>query len=164
MIWYLFSACSENNKLSLLGDHSIMSSNGWKFDLTHDGSTQTDTYKSIDEKCGTISKWYGWSSHSFVGTLSTVLNGSGEVTLDFGNCWDDGNVKVYLDSKLVAVATEGTRSVTKTFSFTPGSLLEIKDEDGNAVILLNDIKFACNGRALFYFYLLVYFYIHNQQL
>ena len=123
-----------------------MSTNGWEFDLTHDGSIQTDTYKSIDEKCGTISKWYGWSSHSFVGTLSAILNGTGKVTLDFGNCWDDGKVKVYLDSKLMAVAGEDDHSVTKTFSFSPGSLLEIKDEDGNAVILLNSIKFACNGK------------------
>ena len=123
-----------------------MSTNGWEFDLTHDGSIQTDTYKSIDEKCGTISKWYGWSSHAFVGTISTVLNGTGEVTLDFGNCWDDGNVKVYLNSKLMAVAGEEVHSITKTFSFVPGSLLEIKDQDGNAVILLNSIKFSCNGK------------------
>ena len=143
---FLFVACNENSKLSLLGDHSVMSTNGWEFNLTHDGSIQTDTYKSIDEKCGTISKWYGWSSHAFVGTISTVLNGTGELTLDFGNCWDDGNVKVYLDSKLMGVAGEDVHSVTKTFSFSPGSLLEIKDEDGNAVILLNSIKFACNGK------------------
>ena len=144
-------ACSENNKLNLLGDHSIMSANGWNFDLTHDGSTQTDTYKSIDEKCGTISKWYGWSSHAIVGTISAVLNGTGEVTIDFGNCWDDGNVKVYLDSKLITLAGESAHSITKTFPFTPGSLLEIKDENGNAVILLNSIKFSCNGIKIRYF-------------
>jgi hypothetical protein len=120
-----------------------MASNGWKFDLTHDGFYQTDTYKMAGVKCS--SKWYGWSTHSVVGTLSAVLNGTGEVTIDFGNCWNDGNVNVYLDSKLVATASENTQSVNKSFSFTPGSLLEMKDEDGNAVIALNSIAFSCNG-------------------
>ena len=111
--------------------------------MTYDGSSQTDTYKRVSVKCS--SKWYGWSTHSVVGTLSAVLNGSGEVTMDFGNCWNDGNVNLYLDSKLIATAPEGTPSVNKSFSFTPGSLLEIKDEDGNAVMALNSIAFQCNG-------------------
>ena len=139
----ILSGCSENNKLSLLGTQSIMASNGWKFDLTHDGSAQTDTYKRAGVKCR--SKWYGWSTHSFVGTLSAILNGTGEVAMEFGNCWNDGNVNVYLNSKLIATATEGTPSVNKSFSFTPGALLEIKDEDGNAVMALNSITFSCNG-------------------
>ena len=131
----------------MIGIQSDMALNGWKFDLSNDGSVQSDIYKKVGEKCKNKAKWYGWSSHALVRTLSTVLNGSGEATLDFGNCWNDGNVKVYMDSKLIATASEGTLSVIKSFSFAPGSLLEIKDEDGNAVMMLNSITFSCSGMA-----------------
>ena len=92
-----------------------MESNGWKFDLTHDGSSPTHTYEGVQEKCGPQVKWYGWSTHAMIGTLSTVLNGTGKVKLDFGNCWNDGNVNVYLNSELIATAPENTKSKSKTF-------------------------------------------------
>ena len=136
--------------LSLIGRTSKMISYGWKFDFTHDGSVQSKSYKRVGMKCGSKAKWYGWSEHSHVGTLRTSrLKGSGEVTLDFGNCWNAGNVKVYLDATLMATAPAGRKSVVITFTFTPNSVLKIKDEDGNAVILLNSITFSCYG--MFYY-------------
>ena len=146
----ILSGCSENNKLSLLGTQSIMESNGWKFDLTLDDSSKTDKDKRAGVKCR--SKWYGWNTHfvdfvglHFVESLTAVLNGTGEVAIEFGNCWNEGNVNVYLNSKLIATAPEGTPSVNKSFSFTPGSVLAIADEEGNAVMALNSITFSCNG-------------------
>ena len=123
-----------------------MIKSGWEFDFTHDGSLITDNYKHVGQQCGPRAKWYGWSSHSHVGSLSATLIGNGDVTLDFGNCWDDGTVKVYLDANLMATASAGRKSVVKTFSFTPGSVLKIKDEDGNAVVMLNSINIKCYGR------------------
>ena len=131
--------------LSVIGNTMVMIQNGWQFDFTHDGSIISDNYKKVGQKCGKQAKWFGWSSHSHVGTLSATLKGSGEITLDFGNCWDAGNVKVYLDATLIAAAAAGSKSVSKTFSFTPGSVLKIKDEDGNAVVMINSIQFACYG-------------------
>ena len=125
-----------------------MEANGWRFDLTHDGSNWNDhTYKQVGLKCGPEANWYGWSEHSSVGTLSAILKGSGEVTIDFGNCWQEGNVKLYLDSALIFTAPSETKSIIKSFSFTHGSMLKIKDEDGNAVISLNSITFNCKGMS-----------------
>ena len=123
-----------------------MEANGWRFDFTHDGSNWNDnTYKQVGLKCGPQAKWYGWSEHSNGGTLSAILKGSGEVTIEFGNCWQEGNVKLYLDSALISTAPSETKSITKSFSFTHGSMLKIKDEDGNAVVSLNSITFNCEG-------------------
>ena len=125
-----------------------MLQHGWQFDFTHDGSIESDNYKNVGKKCGSQAKWYGWSAHSHVGTLSATLKGTGEVTIDFGNCWDAGVVKVYLDAKVVGAALAGTNGVKATFSFTPGQVLKIKEESGNAVISLNSINFKCYGDIL----------------
>ena len=139
------SGCEQNKELSILGSKIFMIQHGWQFDFTHDGSVLSDNYKNVGKKCGPRAKWYGWSAHSHVGTLSATLKGTGELTIDFGNCWDEGQVKIYLDAKLVDYANAGSKSVTTTFSFTPGSVLKIRDETGNAVIMLNSITFKCYG-------------------
>ena len=131
----------------MIGNKLFMLQHGWQFDFTHDGSIISDNYKYVGTRCGSQAKWYGWSSHSHVGTLSATLQGTGQITLDFGNCWDAGKVKVYLDANLIATASAGRKSVVKTFSFTPGSVLKFKDEDGNAVISLNSISFKCYGMS-----------------
>ena len=154
----------QNDLLTNINGGTIsMIRNGWKFDFTHDGSILSDNYKQVGKKCAKGAKWYGWSDHSHVGTLVAVLKGSGEVTLSFGNCWDSGKVNVYLDTALMATAPPKSNNVVKTFSFTPGSVLRIKDEDGNAVVRLNYIQFSCYGmkhRYLNYFlnFLICYIY------
>ena len=139
------SGCEENNQLSLIGDKLFMVQHGWQFDFTHDGSIINDNYKNVGKKCGPQAKWYGWSAHSHVGTLSATLKGSGEVTIDFGNCWDQGRVEVYLDAIKIATAVPGEKSKRISYSFTPGSVLSIRDEAGNSVIMLNAISFKCYG-------------------
>ena len=134
-----------------------MSSNGWKFDLTNDGSTPSAAaYAYVGKYCAAKNgkrNWFGWSDWKKVGTLSTVLKGSGNLTINFGNCWNSGKVKVYLDAKLMATADKSElghpKTVTATFAFHQGSLLEIKDEGDNSVISLNSMTFDCSGKILF---------------
>ena len=141
----LLSGCEKNSELSAIGNKLFMVQHGWQFDFTHDGSILSDNYKNVGKKCGPQAKWYGWSAHSHVGTLSATLKGSGEVTINFGNCWDQGVVKVYLDANVVGIASVGEKSKQISVSFTPGSVLSFKDESGNAVIMLNSITFKCYG-------------------
>ena len=125
----------------------MMMKNGWHFHFTDDGTRPTENYVSVGKHCFGA-KWYGWSAHSKVGTLSALLQGSGAVTLNFENCWSDGNVNVYLDGKLKSTAAAGRKRKVVTFSFTPGSILSLKDEHGNAVVMLNSITFDCTGRFI----------------
>ena len=131
--------CSANEILNVFGNREEMSKNGWNIDVT-------DINKDYDSKCRSDLNWYGWGTSGQVGTISTVLKGSGKLTIDFGNCYKQGEVKVYLDSKLMAAAKKNTNNVVKTFSFNQGSLLEIKDEGPNSVIRLNSITFECTGK------------------
>ena len=122
-----------------------MKQNGWQFDFSYDGSTSSDLYKNVITVCGSQAKWYGWSSHTLFGTLSATLQGKGQITLDLGNCGDSGTVNVYLDTNLIASVPAETRSVVTAFSFTSGSVLNVKDENGDSVISLNSINFNCDG-------------------
>ena len=98
----------------------------------------------VAAKCRRGTNWFGWSPYDKVGTVSTTLKGSGEVTLDFGNCWDSGEVKVYLNDELVASAQKNTPSKIVSFKFRNGDILKLKDEGPNSTIAINDIKFTCS--------------------
>ena len=125
-----------------------MVENGWQFNFNYDGTNPSDSnYQLVGRSC-VGAKWYGWSHFSQVGTLSAILQGSGEVSLGFGNCWDDGSVNVYLDGALKSTAKAGIKNQAVKFEFTPGSVLSIKDENGNAVIRLNSITFSCTGMLI----------------
>ena len=122
-----------------------MKSNGWKFDIQHPNADNN----GVGQHCvsnGEKAAWFGWTDGNGVGTLSTTFTGYGEATVDFGNCWNQGNVKLYLDSTLIEAAPVGTKSKVAKFQFTPGTVLKLKDEDGNAVIMLNSVGVNCNGK------------------
>ena len=118
-----------------------MMSNGWNFDFTDDSATHT----GVGSECVSHKIWYGWSGGNAVGTFSATLEGSGEATIDFGNCWSAGVVNLYLDDTKLATASVGQKSMGFIFSFTPGSVLKIKDEGGNAVVSFNSINFSCTS-------------------
>ena len=119
-----------------------MVNSGWVFDFTN----PYGNYPSVGAKCARPGNWYGWSAYAKVGTLSTTFQSTGVATIDFGNCWDTGVVRVYLDDVVIAAASAGSKSVKKTFHFTRGSVLKIKDEGPNSVIELNSITFHCDGK------------------
>ena len=116
-----------------------MKSNGWKFELRN--PNMDDNY--VGQKCvvnGEKAPWFGWSHDDDVGTLSATFTGHGNVTVDFGNCGDYGNVNLYLDSILIQTALVGVKSIKATFAFTPRSVLKLRDEDGNSFIMLNSVS------------------------
>ena len=100
----------------------------------------------VAAKCRRGTNWFGYSGGTKVGTVSTRLQGSGEATLDFGNCWPDyGVVKVYVNDKVVASAQRNTPSKTVAFNFHDGDILKFRDEGQNSVIAINDVTFRCSS-------------------
>ena len=65
------------------------------------------------------------------------MNGNGEGILDFGNCWTQGIVKVYLNGNEIGYADKNTPSKTIIFEYTDGAELKICDEGANSVIQFN---------------------------
>lgn len=104
-----------------------------------------------------IKNWIGWYSRQDDNlnkekgdNVSAILEGTGTLTIDFGNCLDL-EVKLYLDSIEMAVAPKYTYSIVTTFSFHKGSLLEVgesKSPISVSVIMLNSIDFDCNGMMI----------------
>ena len=116
---------------------------GWNLDVLNWQANKAH----VAAKCKRGQNWFGWSYMGDVGTVSTTLQGSGEIRLDFGNCWSSGVVKVYLNSREVANADRNTPSKIVSFSFKDGDLLEMKDTGDNSIIAINDISFIC-GKSM----------------
>ena len=118
-----------------------MMSNGWNFDFTAANATDNNA----GNQCALHKKWFGYSGGDEVGTLSATMKGSGEATIDFGNCWNAGVVNLYLDDTKLATASVGQKSIVFKFSYTHGSVLKLKDEEGNAIVSFNSIRFSCSN-------------------
>jgi len=132
--------CSD---LSDVSSKASMQTAGWSFSFTH-----ADGHGSVGPHCGNGANWYGWSGGNNVGTLtSPALHGSGTATVEFGNCWNAGNAKLYLNDVLIdTAATNGQRGraiQSKTFAFQAGDVVKLKDEDGNAVLDLKSFTINC---------------------
>ena len=133
----------------MIGSVSQMKNNGWIFDFDFDGSSNMNDgkkglYSDAAKQCGEDANWYGWSSGRDVGSLKTTLIGSGEFTLDFGNCGSKGNVEAYLDDQRFAWASPG-KNFVKIQRFAPGSVLKIKDKGADSIVRLNAFSVICTS-------------------
>ena len=80
--------------------------------------------------------WYGFVSGPPNLSISTVLNGYGVATLEYGNCFTKGRVVVYLND--VEISSAGKNSEEKVeFAFHDQDVLKIVEENV-AIIQYND--------------------------
>ena len=125
-----------------------MEENGWKFENLTSNISYCMPFKStVKEKCwgenGT--HWYGWGCGLNVGSISTILRGSGTATLNYGNCGTDGIVNVYLNNVKISYSSPET-DLRYKFQYNDGSELKIMDESGGGIIRIIDISFTCKGK------------------
>ena len=149
----LGDACRDafkNNHLTDIISRESMEANGWIFEnLTSNISLCMPSISSVHEKCGgeNGTHWYGWGCGNNVGSISTTLIGSGTVSLHYGNCWNEGNVIVYLDNVEISHSSPGTSQMYR-IPYNDGNELKIMDVNGNAIIKIVDITFTCKGKYL----------------
>ena len=125
------SACNDDTHLNnLLEFKSTNTVNGWTIDC--DKGVWTTSWKDCQN-------WYGWGSSLSVGTISTILSGSGRARLDFGNCHNTGTVKVFLDGQEIGSADALIPHTVVEFNFIQGSELTISEHDV-AVIQFNSLQ------------------------
>ena len=80
-----------------------------------------------------------------VGVLTKTLRGRGIAKLEYGNCWNAGKANVYLNGAKIGSSSPQTRAETLQFAFKNGDKLEVKDEEGNAVVQLIGLSAVCSG-------------------
>ena len=117
-----------------------MENNGW----TLDTDNQYDKWSHEKSRSCGDKTWYGFR-HPGVGKVSATFVGTGVATLDYGNCFANGKVNVYLNSKLIDTASGNTPSKQKTFNFVPEDVLSL-DENPDAIINLNSLTLHCEGK------------------
>ena len=115
-----------------------MERNGWIIDVK----------KSMDPRyfdtCGKET-WFGYNPGSSVGSVKTRFLGNGAATLNFGNCYNRGRVKVYLNDKEISIAYKNTLKKEVTFEYFQGDRLSIK-EFSSAIIKLNSLTLRNQGK------------------
>ena len=76
-----------------------------------------------------------------MGSISTILSGTGKAKLDFGNCGitSGGTVKAILDGEEIASAGPEAPNNIVEFNFNDGSSLSIKETNW-AVIQFNSLE------------------------
>ena len=137
----------------------IMQSNGWVFkNLTNSMSQCMPFTSTVPDVCGMDgSTWYGWGCGNKAGSITTLLRGSGVATLHYGNCGDSGKVNVYLNGTKILSSPPGRKSL-QSFDYYDGNELKITDEEGNGIIQIISITFACKGAIYFHVICVLLFY------
>ena len=87
--------------------------------------------------CGGYETFWGFQ-YPDIGYVKASFKGSGTGTLDFGNCYDKGETRVYLNNQSIAEADPLHTSEIIRFSYKKGDVLKITEE--RAIIKLNSFK------------------------
>ena len=80
------------------------------------------------------------------GKISTILNGYGSATLEFGNCALFGRVEVFIGGKLIdSVTGNGKKKIE--FDFCDGDNLMLQEVNGG-IILFSDFQYDCTTNII----------------
>ena len=136
----------EDNQLGNFSSLSGMEENGWRFEniSTNEHTCMIEDPGALAE-CNSSISWYGWGCGSSYGVLSTTLNGSGIMKIQYGNCLGGGGVQVYVNDSLQDSASSH-RYKQFSFEYDEGTKLSILDHGSNAAIKLISVSFACKGK------------------
>jgi hypothetical protein len=121
---------------------TLMYINGWVF--TWDNLLKFKPYKNVYDPKNLISYSSFWGLNDPLdGSIFRFLVGMGTITVDFGNSYVYGDVKLYLNNELKAVAPPLTPRVEVTFDYRHMDVLRFYEE--TAVIVIHKISILCWG-------------------
>jgi len=128
-------SCGAPSTLNDFSSKEKMEQAGWIWDWTDNydfkpgpGAVDTDSY-------------WGYK-YPGDGTIKLILLGSGSLTLDYGNSWGEGLVRIYLNGALMGTAHPNTPSKKAVLEFRNNDVLTIQ-EAPTAVIVINRVTFEC---------------------
>ena len=90
--------------------------------------------------CGGYETFWGYKFASKIGYVKASFKGSGTGTLNFGNCYNRGKTRVYLNNQSIAEAGPFRTSEFIRFNYKQGDVLKITEEEPYAVIKIKSFK------------------------
>ena len=117
---YFGNICRKPNEhVNKLRGTTSKNVEGWTLDVDY-GSVLDKNFR----KCRDDNSWYGYGGGR---SIKTNLIGYGKARLDFGNCYDNGNVRAFLNGNEIGKATQYELSKKIEFYFNNGDTLELKE-------------------------------------
>ena len=128
------STSIEDEKLKDLSSAEAMKLNGWRINTKY---SMNSKYRS---RCGDET-WYGYNYGYSVGSAQASFEGTGTAKLSYGNCYQKGQVLVYLNNEEISRATASESKKEVTFNYSKGDTLLIK-EVNIGIIKLNSLDLS----------------------
>jgi ribosomal protein L33 len=123
---------------NVYSSRAAMEASGWEIAL----DVLPGDSPLFDSKCGGMAiPWYGAVGHMRA-TLLANFTGSGQGSLEFGNCWSLGYVYVYLAGQVIAAAGPNEFRVAVSFAYKNGDVLELRDQTSSSVIALHSVRLS----------------------
>ena len=124
-----------------------MESNGWLVDVDHSNTNidpRTESwFPHYREACG-LDTFFGYKATNQVGTVSYTFKGSGNITLNIGNCHNQGFVVIYVNN-VIRTYLKGGEYTKFEFRHKKDDVLLIT-ESGIGIIKLSNISASCFGK------------------
>ena len=92
-------------------------------------------------KCGVPDTFRGYKYNTAVGYVEATFKGFGIGILDFGNCFNSGITKVYMNGVEIGSAASFQYKVIN-FNYKRGDTLKITEEQ-TAIIKVNSLRLIC---------------------
>ena len=133
-----------DKRLEDLSSKKVMQKNGWTINADNKlgWDRNGNMVKDYSNRCGRET-WFGYNRGRTVGWVKTTFRGNGAATLNFGNCYKQGEVIVYLNENEISRAYNNTPKVETNFEYNKGDVLSIKEDKG--IIKLNSLKLYRQG-------------------
>ena len=80
--------------------------------------------RDYHSQCDQGDTWYGWVPYANRGAVNTTFQGEGAAILSFGNCLNQGRLRVFLNDEMISeIPNLGTKDVS--FEYSVGDKLMI---------------------------------------
>ena len=119
-----------------------MRENGWDLQNIHAKKRLVMTEEACWNLLDTIDKHKWMVQQWATSSISTSFWSEGKATLEFGNCFNEGQVTVFLDGREIGNSSLSKDSTIVTFNVADGSILTIKTDD-RSIIRLFDLRLEC---------------------
>ena len=105
-----------------------------------------------DKNCRELSSAYAKNLVSLnnLSFIEATFKGSGQGTLNFGNCFSDGIVKVHLNGVSIGSAFPNKKSEVVSFKYKKGDILRVWRQYVG-IIAINSLKLDCKKHGKIFF-------------